>query len=368
MLLIIMVVFTAAFALAADVWRPVITSVSPENNAKLIPVRTVLAATFSKDMDPSTINKDTFLLRLRTTRLEGTDRYDVLEGTVTYDAGTRTATFAPTDRFWPDQRYGNVFTATITTGAEDIADNSLEHDYIWSFTTGDYVFNRGSTTSQQNRTASLVIPLATAPPASPPATNVPVVSPPADASSGSPWTSAYAVGIYILILIGIAMLLYVVLSRTKSVPGKSVAKPKSTGPFGDIHPVGDVEGIGKIYTKQLSKLGILNTQQLWQAKTSKVAASLGLDAKTVHNWQQRAELMAVSGIGPQYAELLERSGVRSIEDLATAKPKALLRHVQEKQSSIDANIQGNTPGEPIVSSWIDAANEHQIQMKARAEA
>ena len=51
-------------------------------------------------------------------------------GTVTY-AGTG-AIFAPAS----DLTASTVYTATITTGAKDLAGNALASDYVWSFTTG----------------------------------------------------------------------------------------------------------------------------------------------------------------------------------------------------------------------------------------
>ena len=52
-------------------------------------------------------------------------------GTVVY-AGV-TAVFTPV----ADLAANEVYTATITTGAEDEAGNGLAEDYTWTFTTGD---------------------------------------------------------------------------------------------------------------------------------------------------------------------------------------------------------------------------------------
>ena len=70
---------------------------------------------------PSTINGSTFILK------KGSQP---VSGTVTY-AGV-TATFKPTAALAPN----TVYTATITTGAKDLAGNALASDFVWSFTTG----------------------------------------------------------------------------------------------------------------------------------------------------------------------------------------------------------------------------------------
>ncbi|MGM5482723.1 MAG: Ig-like domain-containing protein [Nanobdellota archaeon] len=127
-----------------------LTSVSPSNNEMDVPVRVPITIMFSEDMDPLTINKDTFIVEQRTTPQSGSDadqyRSLPIEGVITYN--NRKATFTSKDRFHPNQIYGNVFTVTITKGVKDVAGNSLMNDYIWSFTTGSTAFNTGTTTQQ----------------------------------------------------------------------------------------------------------------------------------------------------------------------------------------------------------------------------
>jgi uncharacterized protein (TIGR03437 family) len=100
---------------------PTVTSTVPANGAAGVPVGSKLSAIFSTVMNPSTITTSTFSLKQGTTPVSGA---------VTY-AGT-TATFAPLSGLAGNAAY----TATITTGAEDLAGNTLASNYIWSFTTG----------------------------------------------------------------------------------------------------------------------------------------------------------------------------------------------------------------------------------------
>jgi hypothetical protein len=76
-----------------------------------------VTATFSEAMDPATINTTTFSLSGGVT------------GTVSF-AG-QTATFTPTANLSP----GTSYTATITTGAADVAGNSLAQNHSWTFAT-----------------------------------------------------------------------------------------------------------------------------------------------------------------------------------------------------------------------------------------
>jgi len=86
-----------------------------------VPVGQALSATFSEPMNPATINTTTF----NVTGPGGT----ALAGTVTY-AGT-VATFTPGAAL----AFSTGYTATITTGAQDLAGTGLVTSYVWTFTT-----------------------------------------------------------------------------------------------------------------------------------------------------------------------------------------------------------------------------------------
>ena len=93
----------------------------PANAATGVAIGGNIAAAFSEAMDPLTITTATFTLMQGATPVTGTVSY----------AGV-TATFNPTGALAPSTTY----TATITTGAKDLAGNALAADFVWSFTTG----------------------------------------------------------------------------------------------------------------------------------------------------------------------------------------------------------------------------------------
>jgi hypothetical protein len=105
---------------AAVVTPPVVNSTNPANAASGIVLNKQLTAIFSKTMDASTITTATFTLMQGTTFVSGTVSY----------SGT-TATYIPSSNLMANTTY----TATITTGAKDLAGNSLTANYVWSFTT-----------------------------------------------------------------------------------------------------------------------------------------------------------------------------------------------------------------------------------------
>lgn len=137
-------------------------------------------------------------------------------------------------------------------------------------------------------------------------------------------------------------------------------------PFGDVHAVIDVEGIGPTYADLLNGLGIYNTRQLWEADPEQVAAAISVPVATVDKWRGMAELIAVNGIGPQYAELLVRSGTRSIAQLREADAQELAARIVRTQTDATVRIQGNTIGATSVEAWVRAARDHKAVPTARA--
>jgi hypothetical protein len=112
---------------------PVVVSVAPPNLAVGVCPNTLLVATFNQAMNPATINTTTFTLTS-----PGTPPVAV-GGAVTYNAATYAATFTPTAPL----ALNTLYTATITTGAQDIAGDSLASDYVWTFTTSPTACNAG---------------------------------------------------------------------------------------------------------------------------------------------------------------------------------------------------------------------------------
>jgi len=104
----------------ADNTPPTVTATSPAKDATGVAVDSAITAAFSEKMDAQTISISTFKLTTGGTEISGSVSY----------TGTA-ATFTPLSNL----SYSTSYTATVTTGAKDIAGNALEADYIWSFDT-----------------------------------------------------------------------------------------------------------------------------------------------------------------------------------------------------------------------------------------
>src|SRR6185369_8399785 len=104
-----------------DTTAPTVSATVPANSATGVGISAQIVGTFSEPMDASTINSSTFTLKQGTTPVAGTVNYSGV-----------TATFTPAANLAPL----TTFTATISTGARDLAGNALTTDMSWSYTTG----------------------------------------------------------------------------------------------------------------------------------------------------------------------------------------------------------------------------------------
>lgn len=121
----------------ADAAAPVVTSADPANAESGVAINRTINVSFNEPMNPATITTANFMV---------TGPGDVpVMGTVVFDVGNNTATFTrhnhlttpvdfhptPVSYLDPDTTY----TATLTTGAMDMAGNRLANDLTWSFST-----------------------------------------------------------------------------------------------------------------------------------------------------------------------------------------------------------------------------------------
>jgi cytoskeletal protein CcmA (bactofilin family) len=119
-------VVNVAFATVppVDAIAPVVTSATPWNGATGVAVGSTVTVRFSEPMSASSINAATFTLMQGQT---------LMSGAVGYAVGA--AIFTPGLNLSPQ----TLYTATITTGAVDLAGNHLATNMVWSFTTGSAV-------------------------------------------------------------------------------------------------------------------------------------------------------------------------------------------------------------------------------------
>jgi len=113
----------ATDAFTVDTLAPTVDSTSPASGETSVALDTVVTATFSERMDETTITTGSFTLKIGATPVSGS---------VSYNAGTYTATFTPSANLTDD----TIYTASLSTAVTDAAGNALAAASTWNFTTG----------------------------------------------------------------------------------------------------------------------------------------------------------------------------------------------------------------------------------------
>lgn len=102
---------------------PAVSFVSPSPDAAGVGVDEQIVVGFRDEMDASTLNGATFTIT--------GGPFGSVEGTLSYDAGTKEAAFTPHSLL----AYSTTYTARLTTGVQDAAGDPLPSEFAWSFTT-----------------------------------------------------------------------------------------------------------------------------------------------------------------------------------------------------------------------------------------
>lgn len=121
-----------------------------------------------------------------------------------------------------------------------------------------------------------------------------------------------------------------------------------------------VEGIGDVQAKKLSDAGIGTTDDLLeQGKTpagrQAIADETGISGKQILKWINRVDLFRIKGIGEEYADLLELSGVDTVPELAQRNPKNLYETISEVNA--EKKLVRQLPGQGQVRQWVEQAKE-----------
>jgi predicted flap endonuclease-1-like 5' DNA nuclease len=124
------------------------------------------------------------------------------------------------------------------------------------------------------------------------------------------------------------------------------------------YDIKEIQGIGPSYAEKLAAAKIGTTDDLLtrccDPKGRKsVAAVTGVDETHLLKWANMADMMRVSGIGGQYSELLEASGVDTVKELATRNAESLATKMKEINDQ--KNLANATPSTSQVEKWVSQA-------------
>jgi len=120
----------------------------------------------------------------------------------------------------------------------------------------------------------------------------------------------------------------------------------------------DLEGVGPVYGEKLRAANVRTTDDLLAAAgpaagRHALAESTGISADLLLRWANHADLYRISGIGSEYADLLEASGVDSCPELARRNAANLATTMAEANAA--RQIVRRLPTEEVVADWIAQA-------------
>jgi predicted flap endonuclease-1-like 5' DNA nuclease len=120
----------------------------------------------------------------------------------------------------------------------------------------------------------------------------------------------------------------------------------------------EIEGIGPTYANKLNAAGIATTGALLEQGASaagrkEIAGKTGISEAKVLEWVNHADLFRIKGVGEEYADLLEASGVDTVPELAQRNSENLY----EKLKTINAEkgLTRQLPSEANIAEWIAQA-------------
>lgn len=124
--------------------------------------------------------------------------------------------------------------------------------------------------------------------------------------------------------------------------------------------IDEVEGIGPTYAAKLQEAGIKDTDAyLERACTApgrkELAETTGISGKLILGWVNMVDLCRISGVGPEFAELLEAAGVDTVKELRNRKPENLAAKMAEVNE--EKKLTRVVPSEKQVTDWVAQAKE-----------
>lgn len=122
----------------------------------------------------------------------------------------------------------------------------------------------------------------------------------------------------------------------------------------------DIEGVGEVYAEKLVAAGVNTPDELLEkcakpAGRKALAEATGISPKLILKWTNHADLFRIKGVGPQFAELLEASGVDTVKELKHRVAANLTAKLEEVNA--EKNLVNRVPAEKEVQKMIDQAKE-----------
>ncbi len=154
-------------------------------------------------------------------------------------------------------------------------------------------------------------------------------------------------------------------SKLAAAPMAMAATATSSGTAGMANKTGgdieDIEGIGPVYGGKLRGIGIYWIHELLEAGKdpegrARIVEGTGIEKHLVLKWVNHADLLRVSGVTPNWAELLEASGVDTVKELRNRVPANLQKKMEETNpTNGNGRYAPTVPDLETVTRWVEQA-------------
>ncbi len=133
-----------------------------------------------------------------------------------------------------------------------------------------------------------------------------------------------------------------------------------TGVAATAHDLSYVEGIGAVYAGKLKEVGIDTPQALLEKGATpkgrkELAESTGISGHLILKWVNHVDLYRITGLGAEYADLLEASGVDTVPELAQRNPGNLHNKVIEVNK--EKHLVRHVPSQSQIDDWVNQAKQ-----------
>ena len=91
------------------------------------------------------------------------------------------------------------------------------------------------------------------------------------------------------------------------------------------------------------------------AGRKQIAEASGVSDKLILEWVNRVDLARIKGVGSEYADLLEASGVDTVVELSKRVPENLLKKMEEVNTA--KKLVRKMPVLSQVTDWVDQAKK-----------
>ena len=120
----------------------------------------------------------------------------------------------------------------------------------------------------------------------------------------------------------------------------------------------DIQGVGEVYAEKLIAAGIVTVDQLLEAGATakgrkELAEATGISGKLILTWVNHADLFRINGVGPQFSELLEASGVDTVKEFALRNAENLAKKMLEVNE--EKHLTKRVPTAVEIQRFIDQA-------------